>query len=167
MPAMTAATAPRPDARVPTDEEARLAREAGREFAARLAADGPDGGPDDGTTRVRLLAPDGGEGAVVALPGSAVRLLVDLLGHTARGDAVRLVAVDAELTTQQAADLLGVSRPFLVGLLERGEIPFRKVGAHRRVRAADVAAYRHRADERREAALDELAREAQELGMGY
>lgn len=143
----------------PTPEDADLAKRSGRVLAAQLAK-------PDGPTKVRLVRADG-EGEVVALPNSAMRLFVDLLGHMARGDAVRLVAIDSELTTQQAADLLNVSRPFLVNLLETGDIPFRKVGTHRRVRACDVINYKKRIDERRRVNLDELAREAQELGMGY
>lgn len=108
-----------------------------------------------------------GEEVTVTLPTDAFRILVEVLAQMANGSAVTVAPSHAELTTQQAAALLNVSRPFLVGLLDGGKIPYRKVGTHRRVRMSDLMAYREADDKERREVADELAKEAQELGFGY
>jgi excisionase family DNA binding protein len=110
---------------------------------------------------------DNGQHASVPIPATVLDLLQGILVQMAQGNAVTVVPVHAELTTQQAADLLNVSRPFLIEQLEQGKLPFRKVGTHRRIRLADLMAYKQTIDQQRSAALDELAAQAQELGMGY
>jgi excisionase family DNA binding protein len=99
------------------------------------------------------------------LPATVRRLLAHLVHELAQGNAVTIVPVHAELTTNQAAELLNISRPYLVRLLDAGKIPFHRVGTHRRIYAADLLAYKARRRAEQHAALDELAREAQELGL--
>jgi excisionase family DNA binding protein len=111
---------------------------------------------------VQLIGPDGER---VRLPASVQALLASAVHELARGRAVTVVPVDRELTTQRAADVLNVSRPFLIKLLESGEIPFHCVGAHRRIRFEDLMAYRQRRTRARREVLAEMAREAQELGL--
>lgn len=101
------------------------------------------------------------------LPAGAVALLMDILEAMAAGRGVTLMPENAELTTVQAAEVLNVSRPFLIKLLDEGAIPHRKVGKHRRIRMEDVMAYKAAIDHEREAVLDQLVGEAQEQGMGY
>lgn len=119
-----------------------------------------------GPTSVRLLMEEPSEQEIV-LPREAARLLADMLAELANGNAVSLVPLQAELTTQQAADLLGVSRPFLVGLLERRDIAHRRVGNRRRVPVADLLRYQAEQNVRTRAAVAALTEQAEELGLGY
>jgi excisionase family DNA binding protein len=103
----------------------------------------------------------------IELPAGAVTLLMDILDAMASGQVLTLISENAELTTMQAADILNVSRPFLIKLLEEGQIPYRKVGKHRRIRTEDMLNYRRAIDQKREAALDQLVADAQKQDMGY
>jgi excisionase family DNA binding protein len=107
-------------------------------------------------TRVPLPRRHGSGPAEVVLTPQLTELLLDLLRHVGRGEAVTLVPVGQMLTTQQAADILNVSRPFLVSLLERGEIRYTKLNRHRRIQARDLFAYKARRDQNRAAALESL-----------
>ena len=141
--------------RMPTDAEVMLAIESSRLLAACVV--------QGESARLRLID----DCTDVTVPVSAIHMLVDILNQMAQGNAVSLVPIHAELTTQQAADLLNVSRPFLVKQLEAGEIPFHKVGRHRRIRFSDLMDYRDRIDQEGAAAADELTAQAQSLGLGY
>ena len=101
------------------------------------------------------------------IPVTAFRLLNSILTEMAKGNAVTLIPIHAELTTQQAADILKVSRPFLIEQLEKGNIPFRKIGTHRRVMFKDLMEFKRTMDHNRLEALEELSAIDQELGLGY
>lgn len=118
--------------------------------------------------RVQLaLRGSNGEADDLVLPGHVLQILLDVLSEMSQGNAINLIPYRQEISTQEAANLLNVSRPFLVGLLEKGDIPFRKVGAHRRVLLEDLLAYKERTDQHRSQALDELTALSQEEDMGY
>lgn len=121
--------------------------------------------PDTTNTSIRLLT--GETDTAIEIPGEALRLLLDVLAQIANGNAVTVAPVHAELTTQQAADLLNVSRPYLVKLLEEAKIPHRRVGNRRRVMLADLIAYKRIDDAERSALADQLSTEAQRLGLDY
>ncbi len=99
------------------------------------------------------------------LPASVVALLQRILKEMSQGNAVSVVSLEAELTTQQAADLLNVSRPFVVKLLDDGVLPHRMVGSHRRVQLKEVLEYKQRTMEQRREALRELTQLSQEMGL--
>lgn len=108
-----------------------------------------------------------GQSTTVDMPKPVREVLEKTLSFIAEGQSVVVLPEPAEITTQQAADLLHVSRPFIVKLLENEEIPFRKVGKHRRIRMEDVLRYKEKIDKKRLKVLEKLAAEAQELGLNY
>jgi excisionase family DNA binding protein len=112
----------------------------------------------------RLLGPDG---EMIGIPASAFQALRRVVDAMSRGQTIVLAPQEEELTSQQAADLLRVSRPHLVKLLDDGEIPFHRVGTHRRVRVEDVLAYRKRRFQNRREKLDELTRLSEDFEGGY
>lgn len=141
----------------PSPEDVELARKSGQQLAPLARRGRP--------LTVRVEEPDLGE--TIELPADAVKLLLAILEQTASGRAVTIVPQDAELTTQQTADFLNVSRAFVVQLLEDKKLPFRYVGSHRLIRFEDALSYKQDIDSKRRAALDELAVQAQELKLGY
>lgn len=118
---------------------------------------------EGGSHRCRLVGP---AGESVPVPEAVFHLLARVVEVLARGDAITVVPVGQELTTQQAADLLNVSRQYLVRLLDQGRIPYTRTGKHRRLRIDDVLAHKEQRDRERDESLTELARLSQELG-GY
>ncbi len=110
----------------------------------------------------------GAGGEAVELPRSVREVLVRVVRELAQGNAVVVLPVHTELTTQEAADLLNVSRPYLIRLVDQGTLPCtRTAGNHRRLRLADVLAHKRVRDAERRAALDEVSAEAERLGLRY
>lgn len=138
--------------RPPTENEVRAASEAARLLAKALT---PDGLP--------ISVEKNGDQFLLELPAPLGQLMLDVLTHVGRGEMITLVPYGAELTTKEAADLLNVSRPFLVKLLDEGVIDHHKVGSHRRIRANELLAYKAKRDEERRAAMTELQRLGQEF----
>ena len=144
---------------LPVEREVAVAVESQRALAAYLSTQFE-------TQRIQIFD-EKNQAHQVELPTSALRLLVDILSELADGNAVKVVPIHAELTTQEAADMLNVSRPHLVKLLENGALPFHKAGKHRRIRFADLMAFKGKRDRASAEAMDALANQAQELRLGY
>ncbi|WP_406701343.1 helix-turn-helix domain-containing protein (plasmid) [Singulisphaera sp. Ch08] len=166
---MSALRAPRPSLRRPTESESQMALESSRRLGPMIAGlEKPETGATENAGADVVVQVKGQTAKEsFTIPLCALRLLRIMLDEMAQGNAVTLTPVHAELTTQESADLLHVSRPFLIKLLESHEIPYRTVGRHRRVRFDDLMAYKQRVDAARSEVLDELVSQAQELGMGY
>ena len=140
---------------IPSEAEATLARETKQALSLRLS----------GASSLDLLAMDVASEPSIKIPATAARLLVQSVDAMGRGNAVKVIPVHPELTTQEAAELLNVSRPTLIQLLREGHIEFRKVGTHRRVRLDSLMAYKRKLHADRLAALAELSAYDQELGI--
>jgi len=143
----------------PSEADARLARESIRQLTAQKIG-------KRSTVRIQLVDGDK-KSETIIVPSSALQLFMHLLSQMSEGNSVTVVQTHPELTTQQAADLLNVSRPYLNKLLDEGKIPSRMVGRYRRVRFDDLMAFKRKDDQARAKILDRLTAEAQELGMGY
>jgi excisionase family DNA binding protein len=117
---------------------------------------------DEPSRRPALVAPNG---ELITLPDSLYRVLCQVLEHLRRGESVSIVHAAEELTTQQAADLLNISRPYLVRLVDRGDIPCHRVGTHRRIRREDIEEYRGQRDQLRRQHLRSMVRDAEQLGL--
>jgi excisionase family DNA binding protein len=107
----------------------------------------------------------GPSGEVIKLPESVFYVLRQVVQFMMRGKAVTIVPVNKELTTQEAADILNVSRPYLVKLLEEGKIPYGMVGTHRRIRFSDLMEYKRQREAERSRRLTELAQMSEDLGL--
>jgi excisionase family DNA binding protein len=130
--------------------------------AARRISDYLSSHPEEDL--IEALGEVGADDALV-IPRPTVVMLAQVLSLLESGHGVQIIPKDAELTTQQAADVLNVSRPYVIGLLESGQIPFRRVGRHRRITFKALMEYKRQDDSQRRAAADDLADLSQELGL--
>lgn len=135
------------DLRHPSPQEQEAARQLHRILGAQGEAE----------QTLRVLSESDRKAAEITLTPALSALLMELLHHIGRGDAVTLLPVGKMLSTQQAADILNVSRPYLIGLLEGNALPFTLVGRHRRIRSEDLFAYKKMRDTKRAEALSDLA----------
>jgi len=141
---------------VPSDQDTARAQEVRRALEQH--------GVDHSALRVQIAA-RGHKAKTLDLPPVITRLLMNILKETAAGHAVTLVPLESEITTQQAAELLNVSRPYVVGLIDKGTLSARMVGNHRRLPLKDVLAYKADSRAKRRQTLQELAALDQELGL--
>lgn len=141
---------------LPTKQDISVATEASRKLAKLISK--------DATIHLKMVDKNG---EILEISPLVAHMLLTMLEQTATGKAITLIPFEEEMTSQQAADFLNVSRPFFIQLLEKKQIPFHLVGTHRRIRFEDVINYKKMIDDQRRKTLDELAKQAQELDMGY
>ncbi|MBB71713.1 MAG: DNA-binding protein [Legionellales bacterium] len=144
---------------VPSLTDVRIASQSGRELPIYIHKNNP-------SQQIKIISADGVEHSIT-VPVQALEFFAKILLEMGKGSIINIIPSHAELTTQEAADLLNVSRPYLVKLLESGEISFHKVGKHRRIRYKDLQHYKNSIDEERGKVLDELTQQAQEDNEGY
>ena len=137
--------------RLPTEDEKRSASKVVEVLARRITETG-----------MQIPISENGETTTLEIPTPVANLVIELLVHIGNGEAVTLVPYGSELSTQQAADLLNVSRPYLIKLIDSNMLPHHKVGRHRRILASDLLAYKAKRDEERQRGLKELTSIAQE-----
>jgi excisionase family DNA binding protein len=142
---------------IPTEADIELSTESSRVLASLINSHSQ-------TQKITVESENGKEESLL-IPSVAYEFLIDILSQLSQGNAVTLVPVQAELSTQQAANLLNVSRPYLIKLLESKEIPYRKIGKHRKILAKDLYEYKAEIDAKRSQSLDELTVLSEELDL--
>jgi len=142
---------------LPAEDEVQVARQGSHRLASYLTTRSP--------IQCIQIVDDKNNTHQVEVPTAALNLLVTILDQFASGNAVEVVPIHAELTTQEAANLLNVSRPYLIKLLGEGKLPFHRIGAHRRIRFDDLIAFREEQDRKSEEAMTELVRLSEEMGL--
>lgn len=144
---------------LPNAQEIALAKLSSQELSAVLATNGE-------VSDFNVVSEDG-ETHSVKLPKNAIKLMIEVLTQLGHGNSVNITPIHAELTTQEAADLLNMSRPTFIKLLDSGDLPHSRTGNRRKVAFSDVMNYKQSLEKKRLAALDELSALDQELGLGY
>ena len=149
-------TRPTYEPTIPSDQDALLARTALKAF--------DEHGSAGAALKVQIVE-TGDSPTILDLPAAAATVLRAVLKEMAEGRAVTVVPIEAEITTGEAAELLHVSRPFVVGLIDKGLLPARMAGAHRRIRLEDVLAYKHASKAKARKALHQMVAISQALGL--
>jgi excisionase family DNA binding protein len=150
----------------PTTSESLLAKESSQKLARLLGGlEEKQHNSVSGTAPAKIEIRLDGETEVVALPTSALQFLNEILTQIAQGNGISIIPQQCELTTVRAAEVLNVSRPHLISLLEKGDIPYRKVGTHRRVLMKDIMHYKQELQEKRQGALRQLSELSEEIGF--
>ncbi|MFY2508858.1 helix-turn-helix domain-containing protein [Vibrio pectenicida] len=144
---------------LPSDEEIALARLGSQELSAVMEM--------NGEAQTINVVDKSGRTHEVTLPSSVLSMMIEMMTQLGQGNSVRITPIHAELTTQEGADMLNMSRPTFIKLLDSEEIPYSRTGNRRKVAYADLMAYKNQLEDNRLAALAELSELDQEMDMGY